>query len=152
MKSFEALNFPVFDIKLKHQPEKSWVFDSIRKKWLVLTPEEWVRQHLINYLINYKEFPPSLISLESGLKYHVLSKRSDVLVYSPEGAPVMIVECKAPSVAISQKVLEQISVYNTSVKAKYLCVTNGLKHFCWTVTDHQFEFQKAIPGWNEIKF
>lgn len=152
MKTFERLNFPEADLKIKQEANKAMVFDFIRKKWLVLTPEEWVRQHLVNYLITYKSYPPSLISLEAGLKYNALNKRSDVLIYNKLAKPLFVLECKAPEVAIAQNVIEQVSVYNKTIGAQYLCVTNGLKHYCWTfiAEDNKFSFLKEIPDFKEI--
>lgn len=152
MKPFETLNFPEADLKIKYEQLKPYVFDAIRKKWLLLTPEEWVRQHLVNYLITYKNYPASLISLESGLKYNALSKRTDVLVYNKSGKPLLVLECKAPEVAITQKVIEQVSVYNKTIAAAYLCVTNGLKHYCWTFNQitQKFDFLNQIPDFEEI--
>jgi hypothetical protein len=152
MNAFERLNFPEVILKIKYENESPFVFDTIRKKWLVLTPEEWVRQHLVNYLVTQKSYPSSLISLEAGLKYNALSKRTDVLVYNKLGKPLMVLECKATKVPINQKVIEQISVYNKSIGANYLCVTNGIKHYCWTfnVSEHQFNFLQQIPNFNEI--
>lgn len=152
MKSFERLNFPEVNLNIKYEGEQPLVFDFIRKKWLVLTPEEWVRQHLVNYLVTQKGYPPSLISLEAGLKYNRLSKRSDVLIYNKHGKPLFILECKAPEVAIAQKVIEQVSMYNKSIGAAFLCVTNGFKHYCWTFNPitKQFDFLPQLPNFQEI--
>lgn len=152
MKTFEKLNFPEIRLKLKQDKLSTIVFDAIRKKWLVLTPEEWVRQHLINYLVMHKSYPVSLISLEAGLKYNAMQKRSDLLVYTTAGKPLFVVECKASHVLITQKVIEQVSVYNKSIGAKYVCVTNGLKHYCWTFNSETngFDFLIEIPDFKEI--
>ena len=103
----DRLNLPGFDIKLKREERNTLVFDQIRKKYVVLTPEEWVRQHFINYLISDLEFPRSLINVEQGLRYNRLLKRSDILVYNREGKPVVLVECKSARVNLNQKVVEQ---------------------------------------------
>ncbi len=152
MKTFEKLNFPESSLKLKYDNLKPFVFDNIRKKWLLLTPEEWVRQHLVNYLVTHKNYPSSLISLEAGLKYNNLVKRTDLLIYNKMGVPLIIFECKASKGAINQKVIAQISVYNKTIGAAYLCVTNGLKHYCWTIVEAQnkFEFLQQIPDFKEI--
>ncbi len=152
LKTFERLNFPDSDLKIKYEENRSLVFDFIRKKWLVLSPEEWVRQHLVNYLVMFKSYPPSLISLEAGLKYNALSKRSDVLVYNKLGHPLLILECKAPEVPVSQLVIDQVSIYNKTIGAEFLCVTNGLKHYCWTfkTSENKFEFLNQIPDFKEI--
>ena len=124
------LNLPVFDYKLQKAEGKVWIFDGIRKKYVVLTPEEWVRQHFVHYLISAKKYPRSLIRVEGGLVYNDLQRRSDLVVYDRQGNPWMIVECKAPTMPVSASTLSQASAYNTTLRAKYLCVTNGLVHFC----------------------
>jgi hypothetical protein len=124
------LNLPAFDYKLKQEEGKVWIFDSVRKKFLVLTPEEWVRQHFINYLIHDLKYPRSLIKVEGGLSYNQLQKRSDIVIFDRDGKPWMLVECKTPTLKLSENTLRQASVYNTSLKAKYLTITNGLVHFC----------------------
>lgn len=141
------LNLPVYQFKTKQEGERTYIFDTIRKKYLVLTPEEWVRQNFIQYLINEKQFPKSLIAIEAGLKYNQLKKRLDVLVYNKEGAPHLIIECKAPEVKITQDVFDQVARYNFIFKAKYLVVTNGLQHFCCEMNyaDNSFQYIEQIP-------
>ena len=124
------LNLPPFDYKLKKAEGKIWIFDGIRKKFIVLTPEEWVRQHFIHYLISDKKYPRSLIKVEGGLLYNQLQKRTDIVVFDRQGRPWMIVECKSPALQVSAATLSQASVYNTTLKAEFICVTNGLVHFC----------------------
>ncbi|MGC1240517.1 MAG: type I restriction enzyme HsdR N-terminal domain-containing protein [Chryseosolibacter sp.] len=124
------LNLPEFDIKLKKADGKIWIFDGIRKKYLVLTPEEWVRQHFIHYLIAEKQYPRSLIKVEGGLLYNQLQKRTDIVVFNRLAKPWMVVECKSPGTAVSPATLTQASVYNTTLQGEYLSVTNGLVHLC----------------------
>jgi hypothetical protein len=124
------LNLPDFEYKLKKADGKVWIFDGIRKKYLVLTPEEWVRQHFIHFLITEKKYPRSLIRVEGGLTYNQLSKRSDIVVFDREGNPWMVVECKSSSLNLSAATLQQASAYNKSMQAKYLAITNGLVHYC----------------------
>jgi hypothetical protein len=124
------LNLPAFDYKLQKADGKVWIFDVIRKKYIVLTPEEWVRQHFVNYLITELQYPRSLVKVEGGLSYNQLQKRSDIVVFDREGKPWMIIECKSPTLNLSSDTLMQASVYNASLKAKYLTVTNGLLHYC----------------------
>jgi hypothetical protein len=128
-----TLNLPDFDCKLKKAEGKVWIFDVIRKKYIVLTPEEWVRQHFINYLISDLKYPRALIKVEGGLKFNQLSKRSDIVVFDREGSPWMVVECKSPTVALSQESLMQASAYNASLRSKYITITNGLSHHCAAV-------------------
>lgn len=133
------LNLPTYDYKLQKADGKVWIFDVIRKKYIVLTPEEWVRQHFINYLLTEFNYPRSLLKVEGGLTYNQLSKRSDIVVFDRNGNPWMIVECKAPNLNLSPDTLHQAAVYNSSLRAKYLTVTNGLVHLC------------AAINWNENK-
>ena len=124
-----TLNLPSFEYKIKNAEGKLWIFDIIRKKYIVLLPEEWVRQHFIHYLIISGNYPKSLIRIEGGLKFNHLQKRSDIVVFNREGNPWMIVECKSPDISITERTLFQASVYNTSLRARYIAVTNGLKHY-----------------------
>lgn len=124
------LNLPEFDFKLKKAGDKVWIFDGIRKKYIVLTPEEWVRQHFIHYLIKRKKYPKTLIKVEGGLVYNQLQKRTDIVVFNRQGKPWMIVECKSPTLPVSASTLTQASVYNSTLKAQYITVTNGLVHLC----------------------
>ena len=130
------LNLPTFDYKLKKAEGKVWIFDVIRKKYIILTPEEWVRQHFIHYLLSELKYPRTLVKIEGGLTYNQLAKRSDIVVFDREGKPWMLIECKSPDLKLSENTLHQASAYNATLKAKYLTVTNGLKHYCaatnWT--------------------
>lgn len=130
------LNLPPFDFQLKHGQERILIFDSLRKQYVVLTPEEWVRQHFIHYLIHHLNYPKALIKIEGGLTFNKLQKRSDIVVFNREGNPWMVIECKAPDLKLSDRTVHQASVYNHSLKAKYLVITNGMVHICceidWT--------------------
>ena len=136
------LNLPSYDPKIKKEGGKAWVFDVIRKKYIVLTPEEWVRQHFIHHLIHDLKYPRSLFKVESGLSFNALQKRSDIVIYDRRGKPWMLVECKSPTIKLSQKAFNQIAVYNMNIGAKYLAVTNGMVHYCC---------EAAVPG-GEAKF
>lgn len=126
------LNLPEYSFRIQETGKGLQIFDSIRKKFVALTPEEWVRQNFIRYLIEEKKYPASLISIEAGLKYNRLQKRCDITIYDREGNAWMIIECKKPSVKISQAIFDQAAIYNMSLKTKvnFLAVTNGLKHYC----------------------
>lgn len=137
------LNLPSFEYKLKDANGKVWIFDGIRKKYVVLTPEEWVRQHFINYLIDHIHYPKALLRVEAGLKYNKLSKRSDIVVYDRNGMPWMVVECKAPDIVIDEKSAMQVSIYNKTLKATYVVLTNGMKHLC-------FDVSKEIKSLSEL--
>ncbi|MDH4057596.1 MAG: type I restriction enzyme HsdR N-terminal domain-containing protein [Cyclobacteriaceae bacterium] len=128
------LNLPKFDFKLKDADGKVWIFDGIRKKYVVLTSEEWVRQNFVRYLIDTLHYPKALIKVEAGLTYNRLSKRSDIVVFSRGGTPWMVVECKAPGIVLDEKSLMQASVYNQTLKASYVVVTNGINHLCFEIT------------------
>jgi hypothetical protein len=123
------LNLPPFEYKLKKAEGKLWIFDVIRKKYIVLIPEEWVRQHFIHYLIGVCQYPKSLIRVEGGLLFNQLQKRTDIVIFDRDGKPWMVVECKSPDIPVSERTVFQASTYNATLKAKYLVVSNGLKHF-----------------------
>jgi len=125
------LNLPVFEPSLKKEQGKIWIFDGIRKKYIVLTPEEWVRQHFINYLITDLKYPKSLFRIEGSLTYNKLQKRSDILVFDRNGKAWMLIECKSPTIKLNQKAFNQVAVYNMTLGAKYMAVTNGMAHFCF---------------------
>ena len=141
------LNLPPYQFKLKNQGPRVQIFDAIRKKYVILTPEEWVRQNFLQYLIRDKKYPASLIAVEAGLKYNQLQKRMDVLVYDKQGTPHLMVECKAPEVKITQDVFDQIARYNMVFKVKYLVVTNGMHHFCCLMdyTNNTYIYLEQIP-------
>ena len=123
----DKLIFPPFEIKIKSSGGKTLIFDSIRKKYIVLTPEEWVRQHLIHFLINEMAYPKSLISVEDQMNFNNMQKRTDVLVYDRQGQIFLVVECKSTKVKLSQKSMNQLSTYNQHYQAKYLVLSNGLQ-------------------------
>lgn len=131
----DPLNLPVCNLQIQDEEGKLSVFDPLRKKFLILTPEEWVRQHIINYLITHKQYPKSLFSLEKGLKYNQIQKRFDILVLDRKGQPFLLVECKAPEIKLSQKTAEQIAVYNKTIGARFLAISNGLQHLCMEYDD-----------------
>ncbi|RFN57650.1 type I restriction enzyme HsdR N-terminal domain-containing protein [Marixanthomonas ophiurae] len=123
------LNFPKYQFRFKSSENKTLIFDEIRKKFIILTPEEWVRQHVIQFLISEKKYPKSLINVEKQLKVKDTIKRYDVVIYNRDGSIFLIVECKAPSIAITQQTFDQIARYNLVANATYLMVTNGLEHY-----------------------
>lgn len=125
-----SLNLPSFEYKVKKVDGKVFIFDILRKKYMVLTPEEWVRQHFVHYMINHLKYPRALIKIETGLIYNTLLKRFDIAVFNREGKPWLLVECKSPQQPVDQEVLRQASVYNLTIKARYVVLTNGLTHKC----------------------
>lgn len=137
------LNLPPYPFKIIDKEGKYYIFDTIRKKELLLTPEEWVRQHFVQYLINEKGISKNHISLEKGLKLNDLQKRTDILVFNENGHPYLLVECKAPSVPITQEVFDQVARYNMVYKLKYVAVTNGLEHYYCEI-DHECETYRFL--------
>ncbi|GAA4272283.1 type I restriction enzyme HsdR N-terminal domain-containing protein [Aquimarina gracilis] len=145
----QKLNFPAYQFRFKSSENKVSIFDRIRKKFIVLTPEEWVRQHIISYLIDEKKYPESLINVEKLIKVNDLSKRYDVIVFKPNGDIFLIVECKSHSVKITQEVFDQIARYNLALNAEYLMITNGLNHYYCQMDymDQRYTFLKDIPNY-----
>jgi len=147
------LNLPEFDFKLKKAEGKVWIFDGIRKKYIVLTPEEWVRQHFIHYLIAEKKYPRTLIKVEGGLIYNQLQKRTDIVVFNRLAQPWMIVECKSPALAVSTSTFTQASVYNSTLKAEYLTVTNGLVNRCAEINwqERKITLLENLPAFPDME-
>ena len=129
--------------------EKIHIFDEVRKKYLLLTPEEWVRQNFIHYLNKEKKYPLGLMGVEQMVKYNSLKTRADIVIYNLEGKPNVIVECKAPEVKITQDTFNQIAKYNSQLKVKYLIVTNGMKHFCCQMDyeNNKIIFLEDVPAY-----
>jgi hypothetical protein len=124
-----ALNFPSYSFKIKSIENKSYIWDEIRKKYILITPEEWVRQHAIQFLIQEKNYQPMWMSVEKQFDINKQHKRADIVVYNKSLHPYIIVECKRPEIKITQETFDQIARYNLSLNAKYLMLTNGLQHF-----------------------
>ncbi|AWM14873.1 type I restriction enzyme HsdR N-terminal domain-containing protein [Flavobacterium sp. NRK F10] len=132
----QKLNFPTYSFRFKNSENKTYIFDVIRKKFLVFTPEEWVRQHVLQFFIHQHKYPVSFINVEKSVKVNGTSKRYDIVVYRKDGSIFLLVECKAPEVTITQQTFDQIARYNLTLNASYLMVTNGINHyFC------QMDFQ-----------
>jgi type I site-specific restriction endonuclease len=139
------LNLPPYPFKISNQNGQLFMFDEIRKKEVVLTPEEWVRQHFIQYLIKEKNFPRSLIKLEGGLKLNGNAKRSDIVIFNNKGEKILLVECKAPSVKVTQQVFDQVARYNWVHRIPLIAVTNGLQHYYCKI-DFEKQRYDFIPG------
>ena len=146
----QNLNFPTYSFRLKNSENNTHIFDVIRKKFVVLQPEEWVRQHCVQYLIHEKNYPVSLINVEKVVLINGLKKRYDIVVFNPDGSLALVVECKAPKVKITQATFDQIARYNLTLKASYLMVTNGLNHYFCTMNHDlkNFEFLETLPNYN----
>ncbi|MGB1206527.1 MAG: type I restriction enzyme HsdR N-terminal domain-containing protein [Chitinophagales bacterium] len=149
----QILNFPYHEIKQKNENGKAYIYAHIRKKYVVSTPEEWVRQHLIHFLIEERNFPKTLIAIETSLRVNGLKKRTDLLVFDKKTRKVcLIAECKAPNIKISQAVFEQIARYNISLQTNFLIVTNGLKHYCCQINlkEKTYHFLNDIPFYEDV--
>ena len=147
------LNLPAYEItKRLSDTGKTEIFDSVRKKYIMLTPEEWVRQQFIQFLIHEKSYPPSLILIEKGLTVNRLKKRFDAVIYSNNGEPIMLLEFKSPQVKINQKAFQQIANYNLQLKVSYLIVSNGLNHYCCKMDyqNQRFSFLDDIPHFDDL--
>jgi len=144
------LNFPKYTFKIKSSENKRFIFDIIRKKFVILTPEEWVRQHVIHFLIKEKKYPASLIAVEKQLILNTLKKRTDIVVFNSSGLPAIIVECKAASVKISQDTFDQIARYNMSLNATILMVTNGVESYYCKINhdENRYDFLEHLPNYN----
>lgn len=127
------LNLPDIDVRITRDGEKVFIYDVVRKKHIILTPEEWVRQHFAHYLIKELGYPKSLMKIESGLKFNKMSKRSDIVVYNQFTNPHILVECKSDKIKISQQALEQVSVYNQTIMAPFIAITNGMNHYFFKI-------------------
>lgn len=148
----QPLNLPDHGVKLRHDAEGDGIWDPLRKKWLVLTPEEWVRQHVLNHLIHDLGCPASLISLEHTISLNGLTKRADIVVHDRRAKPLLLVECKAPQIRMDQKVFEQASRYNLVFHVPFLLVSNGLVHYCCQV-DHgtgAVDFLPKVPAFRAM--
>lgn len=145
-----SLNFPGYNFRFKSSENKQQIFDIIRKKFVSLQPEEWVRQHVIHFLKVDKKYPISLINVEKTLSLNGLRKRYDIVVFNTDGSIHILVECKSPKIIISQSVFDQIARYNLKMKAEYLMVTNGLEHFYCNMNyeEEKYSFLRQIPDFS----
>lgn len=146
------LNLPPFDKKITMKDDKAFILDVIRRQYVALTPEEWVRQHFVHFLIEHKGYPQSLMANEVQLKLNGMSRRCDTVVYDRALRPRVIIEYKAPSVSITQRVFEQICRYNIVLQVDYLIVSNGLVHYCCKVdyANRSYTFVEDIPEYSNI--
>lgn len=126
-----SIRYPEPAFRIKSEGGKDFIFDSFRKKWLVLTPEEWVRQNFLQYLVQELKYPESLIAVEKEFRFGEMNRRFDILVYTKNHQPWLMVECKAPEILLDQSVLEQVLRYNISIPVAYLVITNGSTGFAW---------------------
>ena len=148
----QSLNLPAYPFKIKSDEDKKYIFDEIRKKYVALTPEEWVRQHFIMFMTEYKGFPRSLTGVEVPVTINKLKKRCDIVFYNSSGKSLVLVECKAPEVVLNKDVFEQIGIYDMVISSEYFIVTNGLRHYCFKASSNKnkFDFLKEIPSYDMI--
>lgn len=146
------LNLPTFDYKINRTRDGLQIYDRLRRKFVALTPEEWVRQHFVEFIITHKGFPQSLIANEIGITLNNTRRRCDTVVYDNTATPLVIIEYKAPSVEITQATFDQIVRYNMVLQAKYLIASNGLNHYCCSIdyTNQTYQFLKEIPSYSEL--
>ena len=143
------LSFPNYEFRLKKIDEKRFIFDEIRKKYIELTAEEWVRQNCVRFLINEKKYKSQLIAVEKKIILNNLTKRFDIIAYDNNGDPNLLVECKAPNIAIRQETFDQILSYNRVINSKYLMITNGIINYYCKIDniDNKINFLKDIPNY-----
>jgi len=146
------LNLPQYSFRIKKQNEKLVIFDSQRKRYVALTPEEWVRQNFIRFLIEEKGYPAAYLAIEKQLNMNGMKKRCDAILYNEHAQPFLIIELKAPNVSISQATFDQVAVYNAKLKVDFFIISNGIEHFCCKVNleTARYEFFPEIPDFNQI--
>jgi hypothetical protein len=147
------LNLPEYDYKVKKRHDGNWaIWDRLRDRWVALTPEEWVRQHFVEWLITHKQFPAALMGNEVSLTQNGIARRCDSVVADSTGQPLVIIEYKAPSISITQKTFDQIVRYNMVLHARYLIVSNGLTHYCCQIDYEQgrYKFLQDVPCYQEL--
>lgn len=147
-----SLNLPPYEIKIAEREGKRQIFDPLRKSYVALTPEEWVRQHFVNYLLQYKGYPTTLTANEVGITLNGMSRRCDTVIYDKSLKPRAIVEYKAPTVKITKEVFAQISRYNLVLRVDYLIISNGLQHYCCRMNyeNNSFTFLQEIPDYDTV--
>lgn len=147
-----SLNLPSFDAKIRKNGSLMEIYDPLRRKYIALTPEEWVRQHFVNWLISDKEYPTSLMANEAGIKLNSLTRRCDTVVYNQHLDPLMIIEYKESNISITQDVFDQVVRYNTVLKVPYIVVSNGVNHYCCKMNyeKQSYDFLTDIPNYREL--
>lgn len=148
----QRLNLPEYQFNIKNKDDAFVILDTLRKRWVALTPEEWVRQNFVRFLIDDREFPAALMNNEISLTQNGIKRRCDTLVADRHGAPLVIVEYKAPTIEITQKTFDQIVRYNMVLRAKYLMVSNGMSHYCCKIDyeTNSYIFLEEIPFYRDL--
>jgi hypothetical protein len=152
LERMKSLNLPEYDFTIQAVGETRMIFDPVRRRYVALTPEEWVRQHFVQFLIRERGAPRGLIAIEAEFRYNGMSRRADVVVYGRDGKPLLAGECKAPDIEIRQEAFDQLARYNTVVQAKYLVITNGVVHYCYLVdrVSGTFVFLDDLPPYEAL--
>jgi hypothetical protein len=145
-----TLNLPPFHPQVRAGISFPEIFDPFRKKWFKLTPEEWVRQWFLNFLTVHKGFPFGRIAVETEVKYNHLSRRADAVVFNDESKPLVIIECKAPTIEIDENVFYQACMYNNPLNAKWLFLTNGIQHIAADISQEVIQFDESIPNYSGL--
>ncbi len=146
----ERLNLPTYSFNIKSENGRRLIFDPCRSKWVALTPEEWVRQHIVRYISEELDYPPGLIATEVAIALNSRLRRCDIVVHNRKGAPAMIIECKAPGIKLSQASFDQVNRYNWALGVPFLIITNGLQHFCLERKDNAFIFRISFPEYDHL--
>ncbi|MBL7924762.1 MAG: type I restriction enzyme HsdR N-terminal domain-containing protein [Bacteroidia bacterium] len=146
----QPLNFPDFSFRVRELGQSKQIYDSVRKRFVALTPEEWVRQNLLRYMSEVCRYPPALMAVEKLVKVNGLSQRADIVVYNRQGKPWLIAECKSTSVKLSQDTFLQAARYNFTLEVPFLVLTNGLEHYCLQRIRDNFEFLADLPEFMEL--
>jgi type I site-specific restriction endonuclease len=146
------LNLPAYDFRVKKMSDKLVIFDSQRKRYVSLSPEEWVRQHFIRFLIEEKGYPGSRIAIEKQLEMNGMKKRCDAILYNDYAAPLLIIELKAPHIPISQATFDQVAVYNAKLNVNFFMISNGLEHYCCQVNseNNRYDYFQEIPTYQQL--
>ena len=149
----ESLNLPAYTFRTREQHGKRDIYDPIRQKYVRLTPEEWVRQHFVEYLVQEHHVPRGLIAVEHGFTDQSMPRRADIVAFDRQGQPLLIAECKAPSVSVTQDTFDQVARYNRILRVPFLVVTNGLTHYACRIDFEQatYEFLDELPGYDALK-
>lgn len=147
--AYPRLNFPEFIFRIRENEKRPEIFDDVRKKWVALSPEEWVRQHVLRWLIEIKNYPASLLAVEKTIEVNGLSRRCDIVFFDRMLKPALLVECKAPEVSVSQVVFDQAARYNLSLGAELFLITNGINHFCCRANHENaaYDFLRELPDY-----
>jgi hypothetical protein len=143
------LNLPHASFRIRETAGSSQIFDPLRKRFVALTPEEWVRQNFLNFIVTEKKYPASLIGVEMLVRVNRMSQRADIVVYSRSGKPWLIIECKSPSVILNEDVFYQAARYNSVLKVPFIAVTNGLEHYCFFFNGESFDYLNDLPEFTE---